>query len=202
MPKHKSPLQMLKDAAQFALHRRGPAKHGQWRGVRAIRYPTDLMLYAEIIQEQKPDLIVETGTRYGGTALFLADMCRLNNHGKVISIDIDDQFGVPPEHTRLTCLRGDSASPDILEQVIEAAGKTALVILDSDHAPSHIYRELLSYAPLIHVGGYMIAEDLWSENGHKAIRRFLSEHDNFVLDKDAGKYGIHAGEGGFLKRIK
>lgn len=202
MPKHKPPLEMLKDAAQFAFHKRGPAKHGKWRGVRAIRYPTDLILYAEIIQEQKPDLIVETGTRYGGTALFLADMCRLNNHGKVISIDIDDQFGTPPEHTRLTCLRGGSTSTDIVEQVYEQNAERVMVILDSDHSPQHIYRELLCYAPLIHVGGYIIAEDLRSENGHKAVKRFLSEHDNFALDKDAGKYGIHAGEGGFLKRVK
>lgn len=202
MPRIKKPLEMLRDAAQYAFHRRGPAKHGTWRGVRAIRYPTDLILYAEIIQKQKPDLIVETGTRYGGTALFLADMCRLVNHGKVISIDIDDQFGEVPSHTKLTCLRGDSALADTVSQVVAKSGDTALVILDSDHSPEHVYRELHAYADLVHVGGYMIAEDLQSEGAHKAIKRFLNERSDFALDKSAGKYGIHAGEGGFLKRVE
>ena len=198
----KKPIDMLKDAAQYALHRRGPAKRGSWRGVRAIRYPTDLMLYAEIIMEQKPDLIVETGTRYGGTALFLADVCRLINHGRVVSIDIDGQFGEVPQHTRLTCLRGDSVSPEIVEKVYAKAGKSALVILDSDHSPAHVAAELKAYAPLLAVGNYIIAEDLKSEGAHVSVMRFLRKNKQFALDKNCGKYGIHAGEGGFIKRVE
>ena len=36
----------------------------------------------------KPDFIVECGTALGGSTLYMANICDLLGHGKVISIDI------------------------------------------------------------------------------------------------------------------
>lgn len=194
-------LENIKKLSEAVFSKRGPVKMGSWRGVRAIRYPTDLIVYAEIIHEQKPDLIVETGTRYGGTALFLADMCRLNNKGKVISIEIDEQYEAQ-KHPKLTNIRGSSIAPEVVEQVKESAKETALVILDSDHSAEHVSAELNAYAPLIHIGGYIIVEDIYAEeNTPHAVEIFLKKNPNFVRDTDAEKYGIHAARDGFLKRV-
>ena len=42
----------------------GGTYRSHWLGVPAIKYPTDLMMYQELIVRRRPDLIVETGTRF------------------------------------------------------------------------------------------------------------------------------------------
>lgn len=47
----------------------------KWLGVPAMKYPADAWTCQEIIFETRPDLIIETGTHRGGSALFLATIC-------------------------------------------------------------------------------------------------------------------------------
>src|SRR5438045_3390452 len=60
-----------------------------WLGAQVGKCPLDLWMYQEIIYRLKPDLIIETGTYYGGSAYFFASLCDLIGKGRVISIDID-----------------------------------------------------------------------------------------------------------------
>ena len=60
-----------------------------WLGAQALKNPLDLWVYQEIMVETRPELIVETGTYRGGSALFLASICELLGTGEVISIDIE-----------------------------------------------------------------------------------------------------------------
>jgi cephalosporin hydroxylase len=53
-----------------------------WLSVPTSKCPLDLWVIQEILFEGKPDVIIETGTAYGGSALFLASMCDLMNHGR------------------------------------------------------------------------------------------------------------------------
>src|SRR3990172_5815506 len=57
-----------------------------WLGVEVIKYPTDLVIYQEIIHEIRPDLIVETGTHHGGSAMFFASVFFFLGRGKIISL--------------------------------------------------------------------------------------------------------------------
>ena len=43
-----------------------------------------------IINEVKPDLIIEIGTHYGGTSLYMADLLEINGNGIIHTIDITD----------------------------------------------------------------------------------------------------------------
>ena len=60
-----------------------------WMGVPAMKYPADAWSYQEIMFETKPDLIIETGTNRGGSALFLAHMFDLIGKGRVVTVDIE-----------------------------------------------------------------------------------------------------------------
>ena len=75
-----------------------------WLGVPLLKCPLDLWVYQELIYDQRPDLIVETGTWRGGSALFLACVCEMVGHGRVVSIDTN---GVPPFPTII----GSATSP-------------------------------------------------------------------------------------------
>lgn len=194
-------LKKIRELCDVIFDRHGPAKQGMWRGLRALKYPTDMMLYSEMIFENKPDFIIETGLRFGGSALFYADVCRLANRGKVISVEIDEQYKAP-KHTRLEVIYGDSVSKTVVEKIAELVrGKHVMVILDSDHSPQHIYSELKAYAPMLQVDDYVVVEDLHALDGGIAVSRFLQENSNFKRDKHAEKYGIHCAAGGFIKRV-
>ena len=84
----------------------------RWLGVPIQKYPTDMLILQEIIWDVKPDLIIETGTAAGGSALFFASILDSLGKGQVITIDIDAAAGHPP-HERISYVRGCfSVSPE------------------------------------------------------------------------------------------
>jgi cephalosporin hydroxylase len=149
-----------------------------YRGVRTLKLPLDMWNYQEIIFERNIHWIVETGTRHGGSALYFADLLASGNReGGVVSIDVTHDALNPAVagHPRLRLLLGDSAAESIKQQVMaivpsERAGGL-LLILDSDHAASHVLRELETWVPVLRRGDYVIVEDT-IVNGHPVRPEF------------------------------
>jgi cephalosporin hydroxylase len=56
----------------------------RWLGTPVEKCPLDLWIYQEILFTSRPDFVVETGTRYGGSALFIASVLDLLRNGRVI----------------------------------------------------------------------------------------------------------------------
>jgi cephalosporin hydroxylase len=172
---------------------------------RAIfKYPTDLWVYREIIRRTQPVVIVETGSGEGGSAAWFAD------YAEVISIDI-----APPDHpdTRVSWIRGSSLSTDIAEQVYERVrGRHCLVSLDSNHSAEHVAAELQLYAPLVHLGEYLVVEDTAVDeygldtehypNGGPgvAVRNFLQQ-GTFGVDERCERFFLGMNPGGWLRRV-
>lgn len=179
--------------------------------VRVLKYPTDLWVYQEIITETKPEVIVETGTAYGGSALYLATLCQVLGRGHVVSVDINSN--VPrPQHPLITYVTGSSTDLKTLKTVTDlVAGRSALVILDSDHSMKHVLDEMRLYAGFVPVGGYMIVEDgivngnpCYPEHGPgptEAMEEFFLECDDFRVDESREKYMLTQNPCGFLKRV-
>ena len=184
-----------------------------WLNYPVFKYPTDLLIYQEIIFETKPDIIIETGTLKGGSALFLASVLDLVNNGRVITIDIRHPQNMP-QHQRITYLLGSSTSEEIVAKVesMVTAGKKIMVILDSDHTKEHVINELRIYSRFVNKGGYIIVEDtdvefysLPSEarvGALKAVRAFLKENKDFMVDKSREKFYLTCSPEGYLQRIK
>jgi cephalosporin hydroxylase len=182
-----------------------------WLGHHVLKCPLDLWTYQEILHEVQPELIIETGTYLGGSALFLASICDLLGSGQVLTIDVDRREG-RPRHPRITYLTGSSTSNGILRQVRRRAEGTSrvLVILDSGHAKEHVLAELHAYAPLVTLGSYLIVEDT-NLNGHpvdsdhgpgpaEAVAEFMKGNDAFVRDESREKFMLTFNPAGYLKR--
>ena len=182
-----------------------------WLGHRVLKCPLDLWCYQEILRDVRPELIIETGTYQGGSALFLASICDLLGQGKVLTIDVDRRDD-RPRHPRITYLTGSSTSNAILRQVRQRANGTSqvLVILDSGHAKKHVLAELHAYAPLVTPGSYVIVEDT-NLNGHpvdsdhgpgpaEAVAEFLEGNDAFVRDESREKFMLTFNPGGYLEK--
>jgi cephalosporin hydroxylase len=184
----------------------------RWLGTPAQKCPLDLWIYQELLFEKRPDLIIETGTYDGGSALFFASLCDLLGDGVVVTIDIEPRQG-RPAHQRINYLTGSSTAPEIVEQVRSlAAGKASvLVVLDSDHRRDHVLAELRAYGEFVTSGSYLVVEDT-NVNGHpvapehgpgplEAVERFLDEDRRFVVDRSREKFLLTFNPSGFLRKI-
>ena len=186
-------------------------KDTYWLGVRTQKCPLDLWIYQELLVEQKPELIIETGTAHGGSALYLASVCDLLGRGEIVTVDIfpiEDR----PAHNRITYLTGSSTAPEVVAEVerIAAGRERVLVILDSDHARDHVLDELRIYSRFVPPGGYLIVEDtnvnahpVFPEHGPgpmEAVDAFLAETDDFEVDTAREKFFLTFNPRGFLRK--
>lgn len=191
-----------------------PRLQQKWLGHDIIKTPQDCWVYQEIIFETRPEVIVELGVMFGGATHFYASMLDLVGAGRVLGIDVSLAKARPPANPRITYIEGDSTSSQVLGQVAEITrGKRVLVVADSDHEKNHVLSEIRAYSPFVHVGGYFVVEDslndvmgfhpVPNEGPQAAARAFLSERDDFVVDRRWGeRYVMTLNPDGFLKRVK
>ena len=190
-------------------------KFPHYTGIPIWKNPFDLWIYQEILYEIAPDIIIEIGSRYGGSTKFFADLLLLNGEGFVISID-KYRKDYHLEHERVVTINGDSTSPEVLEEVSKLCrGKNALVIQDGDHSFNHVLKDLENYAKFVSVGSYFIVEDgivdLFHEGdglGFKdkgplaATEKFLEMRHDFIVDESRERYILTYNPRGFLKRVR
>lgn len=213
-------FQKLSDSWTRLAWDRGINNLISWLGIPMCQYSEDMMMMAELIHNVKPDVIIETGTALGGTAVFYASMLELLGKGRVISIDINmqsrGQIQKHPMGKRITLIEGHSVS--VIDQVQALIGKddVVLVALDSDHSCKHVLNELETYSKLIGIGSYIVAFDgvmkiladlprgsmFWvNDSPAVAIELFLARHPEFQFDPHYTRLGITGCPNGFLRRI-
>jgi cephalosporin hydroxylase len=182
-----------------------------WLGVPTQKCPLDLWIYQELLYEQRPDLIIETGTAHGGSALFMACVCDQLGRGEIVTVDIYPIEG-RPRHDRISYVTGSSTAPEVTAEVERLAqGRERMfVILDSDHARDHVLEELRIYGPFVSRGSYLVIEDT-NVNGHpvfpehgpgpmEAVEQFLAETDEFEVDLARQKFFLTFNPRGFLRK--
>ena len=188
-------------------------KNTRFLGVTVWKSPLDLWLYQELIHDLRPDVIIEAGTKFGGSAYYFARLFDLIGHGQVITIDVEEQPG-RPDHPRITYLSGSSADPEIADRVIEmGGGGKSLVVLDSSHRRDHVLAELRLWSTRVPVGSYVVVEDTHA-GGHPvrtrhrlggpwaAVEQFVAENDAFEIDESMHKFFMTFNPRGYLKRVR
>jgi len=155
----------------------------RWLGRPIIQLPQDMIAVQELIWENKPDLIIETGIAHGGSlvmsasALALLDICDAIESGetidpriskrKVLGIDIDirshnrSAIEAHPMFSRIEMIEGssiDAAIVDLVHQIAKGYN-SVMVFLDSNHTHDHVLAELEAYAGLVTPGSYCIVFD-------------------------------------------
>jgi cephalosporin hydroxylase len=206
-----------------AFHEIFYAKKGQtwlanhWLGIQTSQNPNDAWITQEILVEQKPDFMVEAGTKNGGSALIWAMILReVNPDSRVITIDIVDKTAkareLPLFKERVDFLLGSSTDPKILAEVSHrVAGKKVVVLLDSDHSKKHVLAEMQAYATIVTPGSYMIVQD-GILSGHpvtdemaggpwEARDEFLAVNKDFQSDRSRERLMFTYCPRGYLKRI-
>ena len=188
-------------------------------GVAIQKYPSDLMMMQQIILEVQPDVIIETGTSVGGSALFFAhtlDGLGLKD-SRVITLDlfkqVKDVSQRPLWKQYVEFIHASSTDPIAVENIREKVkGKKVLVTLDSDHRAQHVYRELELYSTMVSPGSYLIVEDtlvdgipLDPDSGPgpmTALNRFLATGGDQFFERDVRRDALifTQNRGGWLRR--
>ncbi|MBI2423218.1 MAG: desulfoferrodoxin FeS4 iron-binding domain-containing protein [Candidatus Hydrogenedentes bacterium] len=188
------------------------ADHTSYFGIQTLKNPLDFWVYQELIWELKPDVIVEIGNAYGGSALALAHLLDRIGKGIVLAVDIQhDTFtGTARAHPRIQLITSDAcAAIDTVRASIQE-GDTVLIIEDSAHTYDNTINVLNAYAPLVSPGSYFIIEDSHCWHGldygpipgaYEAIADFLANHPEFISDRARESFFLTFNPTGFLKRI-
>jgi cephalosporin hydroxylase len=185
----------------------------KWLGQPIWQNVLDLWTIQETISELRPELLIESGTNRGGSALFYAHLFDLLGCGRVVTIDVEKMHDL--SHPRVTFLIGSSTSDEMSQRVRrEAAGVMGpiLVILDSDHSMAHVSRELELYAPLVTPGSFCLVQDGVIDTLDRfaggrpgplpAIDAFLKGHSEFMVDRDrCERFLISHHPRGWLRRL-
>jgi len=191
----------------------------KWLGVPIWKNPCDLLVLQELLFKIKPQVIIETGTKFGGSALFFASMLELMEiDGKVITMDIENFVGKEyfdaNETLRMKIIlhKVSSLNKYMIEFARECShNKRTMVVLDSWHSEEHVLKELEAYHEMVSVGSHLIVEDThinnpvewpWENRGPgAAVEQFLIEHPNYEVDRDCEKLIWTFNPGGWIRRI-
>lgn len=196
-------------------------KNESWLGMSICKFPFDVFIFQEIIVKVKPDYIIETGTSFGGSALFYASILELLGHGQVITIDIEDKvdkniFADPIIKKlfkkRIVRFTGDSSDKRNFKKISDiSSGKKNIVFLDSWHSKEHVLKELNLYSKLVPLSSYVVVEDThanghpvdwgWGEGPYEAVQEFLKNNETFAIDVSWEKLLITYNPNGFLKKV-
>lgn len=168
MPTDPQPLDSWDSERTWATFENGDAI-GEYRGVELQKSVDDLERYHEIIEVSQPDVVIETGSRDGGSALWFRFMENLS----VVSIDQLPRYSAPPDGDQIEWVIADSINEKMVQSVAKGLkGKRVMVSLDSDHHSPHVQAEIALYAPLVSSGCYLVIEDgcfdLWEPR--RAVR--------------------------------
>jgi cephalosporin hydroxylase len=186
-------------------------RNTRWLDVPLQKCPLDLWVYQELLTEVRPELLIETGTFAGGSALYLASCMDMLGRGRVLTIDIVEREG-RPSNERISYVTGSSTDPKIVEAVRREANGASpvMVVLDSDHSRDHVLAELQAYAPLVTEGSYLVVEDTnihgrpveraLGPGPHEALEEFLHDNPGFERDASREKFFLTFNPGGFLRR--
>jgi cephalosporin hydroxylase len=134
-----------------------------WKGIPIQKEPFQMVSTQQIILELKPATIIEFGSSYGGSALWLADIQGLvMQNGQVISVDINhDKIAKEAfADKRIRFIQGDLTKKieDILTPKILADISYPLLFIEDSHVNT---LQILEYfhQSILKAGDYMIIED-------------------------------------------
>ena len=183
------------------LERREPV----WRGVKIVKLPNDLMLYAQVIQENKPDGSSKrernSADRRCTSRTCSTWLARAGRLSRLTSIRqrLPMTRASPISRTAARIRKLSSESSRWL------ATDSVMVVLDSDHSRVHVKWELRYYGPMVTPGQYLVVEDCFNKDAKKAgpgeaVDWFLSVHKSFVQTNLDQRYLVGFCRGGWLRR--
>jgi cephalosporin hydroxylase len=200
-----------------------------YAGVPLSKFPEDLRVYEHLLWIGAPQVVIELGSQFGGSALWFRDrLAALARYGRggephVIAVDVEIERTrecLAEHHADaldgIDLVAGDVLDPGLPAQVEELLrpGERALVVEDSAHVYETTMAALDGFSRFVPVGGFFVVEDgcvdveemrietSWPRGVLPAVEEWLAgpEGGGFEQRRDLELYGLSCHPGGFLQR--
>jgi cephalosporin hydroxylase len=208
----------MEDSLSLKLHKVLKIMHkatvigNTYCGIPIMKSPLDSWMYREIIHRTRPDVIVEIGSKWGGSALMLQHVFDILGQGRVISIDINQSIihEIPRKHPNITFLEGDALELHDEVDARIARHEKVMIIEDSAHTYALTSAILKKYSHMIKSGYYFIIEDTIMNHGlvrtpekdpYKAVEDFVQKDPTFTIDRDMERFLITYNPKGYLRKL-
>jgi cephalosporin hydroxylase len=188
----------------------------RYRDITMQKHPVEIALYMRLIWDLRPRTIIEIGSLFGGSAVWMADV--LENFGiesRVVSID-QKPPSPPYKPASVSFLQGDqnNLAATLSTDVIASLPRPWLVIEDASHHYAPTLAVLRFFDPLLRSGEYIVVEDAnvaemgldarYSGGPARAIAEFLRERsfDYEIDSRYCDHYGrnVTGNPNGYLRR--
>jgi len=187
-----------------------------WAGVLCNKNPFDFALYPMLLWRDKPQTIIEIGSKEGGSALWLRQICSIFGlDTKIVSVDIQQRAEV--KHPDITFLQGDGRNlgETLDDDFMAKLPRPLLVIEDADHHYLTTLAVLRFMDRHLESGEYILVEDgicdsfgnegKFDGGPNRAIAEFLEQNgDRYMIDTDfCDYYGYNVtwDTNGYLRRL-
>jgi len=190
-----------------------------YRKVPFFKSPLDIALYLQLLSRLAPLTVIEIGTKYGGSALWFADMLSAQGlpNARVVSVDIQPlaKFSDP----RISFLQGDAKQLGavLTHEVLRRCPRPWLVIEDSSHHYAETAATLAFFHAHLQSGDYIVVEDgilsqftdahyrQYNDGPNRGVTDFLACHGEYYAIDTAlcDQFGYNAtyNPNGWLRRL-
>ncbi len=181
-----------------------PWKRSKYRGRAILQTPVDLWLFTELIERLRPGLFVEVGVNEGGfTAWLLDTISAVDSRTVVLGVDRDfgrfQGIGILSRNLRL--VEADALADSVVAEIeLRRTTRPTIFLLDDDHSPEHVERELDQFGGLSRPGDWLIVGDSTTVVGlDQVAENFVGSGGGFRIVPE--RFGLsnhtwieHAGE--------
>jgi cephalosporin hydroxylase len=199
-------------------------------GVPLRKLAEDLRVYEHLLWRSRANVVIELGTKMGGSALWFRDrLATIAAYGRierplVITIDVATALARrnfaavdPSWRDSITLVKGDVRDATLADEVrkLVPRGARCLVSEDSAHTYETTLAALRGFSAFVPAGGFFVVEDgsvdieemrpqeQWPRGVLRAIDDWLAteEGSRFRARRDLELYGISTNPGGYLERV-
>lgn len=164
---------------------------GFYEHIKAMQDDREFTALVRRIIDAQPRVIVEIGTRSGGTLFAWVRASRAAE--LVISIDLPDgrfgggydrrrgklyrEFAADRPHTKMVMLRADSHAPETLRAAREALGGRPIdfLFIDGDHTYAGVKNDFEQYGALVAPGGMIAFHDIRTTGREREVSALWQE---------------------------
>ena len=133
----------------------------RYRGRQLIKFPEDLRTYQKVIEETRPNVIIELGTCEGGSAMWFHDQMVAIVERPAWVITVDTNRSEMPEYRGVIEIQGDLRDQKVIDDIASqiSGGDRVMVVEDSAHTYDVTSAALRLYDQFVTPGCYFVVED-------------------------------------------
>jgi cephalosporin hydroxylase len=188
----------------------------RYRGVPMLKSPFDIALYMQLWGRLRPKTVIEIGTKYGGSALWFADLMTAHGiMGRVISVDLQPPRSI--SDPRIEFIQGDAGAlgKSLSDEFLRNLLHPLLIVEDSSHRFQDVLAVLEFFHRILTSGDYLVVEDgvvsqlfgglaKFSDGPNRAVVQFLERYpESYEIDTelcDFYGHNVTLSPNGWLRR--